>query len=130
MRATAARRQLVVASGMTRTVGNRTPGAALLLVVLAAVLASCAPQVQPSAAADDELRVTAMLAFHRMEIAYLEGGSYTTNALVDLELPKGVRWTLEEFGEDDYRLRFSRDERPSRALIVTPAGVSAVARPD
>lgn len=60
-----------------------------------------------------------------MEIGYLQTGSYTTNALVDLQLPRGVRWTLEEFSEQNYRLRFTDDSRPGVAWLVSPAGVTA-----
>lgn len=103
---------------------------AAVLLVLLSVLASCAPA--PTQGATDgrpgsELQRIAMQAYHRMEIGLLETGSYTTNVLVDLDLPRQVRWTLEEFGSDGYRLRFTADDRPDEAWLVTPAGVARVA---
>lgn len=98
----------------------------LLALLLLLALAACAPRAAqtPGAAspAEEQLRRTAELAYHRMQIGYLETGTYTTNALVDLELPRGVRWTLESFSEDDYRLRFTADDLPDAAWLVTPAG--------
>jgi hypothetical protein len=103
---------------------GRLPGLPLLLLVLALALSACAPGTtsRPPAAVS-ELQRTAQVAFHRMEIAFLQTGDYTTNALIDLELPRGVRWTLEEFSERSYRLRFSDDGRPGEAWLVSPAGV-------
>lgn len=100
---------------------------AFVLLMLLAVLGSCAPA--PTQTATDrrpgsDLQRIALQAYHRMEIGLLETGSYTTNVLVDLELPRQVRWTLEEFGSDGYRLRFTADDRPDEAWLVTPAGVS------
>lgn len=101
----------------------------LTLALLAlALLAGCAPQLgvdpellaSPAAIATEQ---TAQIAYHRMEIGYLQTGSYTTNVLVDLALPRGVRWTLEEFAGDSYRLRFTHDELPTLAWLVSPRGV-------
>lgn len=108
----------------------RPPAGWLALVILVLPLAACAPQsVAPGAATtaatavESELQRAALEAFHRMEIAFLQTGSYSTNALIDLDLPRGVKWTLEEFDDSGYRLRFTDDERPRDAWIVSPAGV-------
>jgi hypothetical protein len=106
-------------SGHWRTVGGPLVPAAIMLL-----LAACAPSVSlTGAAVSSELQRTALVAFHRMEIAFLETGSYTTNALIDLELPRGVKWTLEDFSERSYRLRFTADNRPGEAWLVSPAGL-------
>jgi hypothetical protein len=100
----------------------------LILVCLTLVAAACAPRVRPdtdllNSAAALDTEQTAQIAYHRMEIGALQTGSYTTNVLVDLTLPRGVRWTLEEFSNDGYQLRFSHDELPTLAWLVTPRGV-------
>ncbi|MEX2541575.1 MAG: hypothetical protein WD314_07190 [Trueperaceae bacterium] len=107
----------------------------LVLLALTLTLAACAPSAgvprpagTTAAGEPSELRRTALVAFHRMEIAFLQTGSYTTNALIDLDLPRGVRWTLEEFSETGYRLRFTDDDRPDVAWLVSPEGVRS-ARP-
>ena len=98
----------------------------LWAAVLVPLLFACAPPAtttQPGV--DSDLHRVAVVAFHRMEIGLLETGAYTTNALIDLEIPRHVRWTLEEFGEGGYRIRFTSDSSPGEAWLVTPAGVSA-----
>ena len=109
----------------------RSKRAPLLLAgVLTLLLAARAPQATqapPPAevpAEASELQRVAIMAFHRMELGRLETGSYTTNALIDLELPRQVRWTLEEFDGQSYRLRFTSDSSPDEAWLVTPRGVS------
>jgi hypothetical protein len=105
---------------------RRLSTAAIALAALL-ILAACAPRASlpRAAAATDELQRTAMAAYHRMEIAFLQTGAYTTNALIDLDLPRGIKWTLEEFTGRDYRLRFTDDARPGTAWLVSPAGVAA-----
>ena len=101
----------------------RTPLAALALALL---LAACAPQAIARAFATPEaeaVETIARIAFHRMEIARLEVGSYTTNALIDLDLPSGVRWIVTDFSADGYALRFTSDDLPQLAWLVSPAGV-------
>lgn len=74
----------------------------------------------------DTVERTAWRAWHFMELGRLGEGAYTTNALIDLELPQGVRWDLVDFSEDGYRLRVLRvdDEGVERdAWIVDPSGV-------
>lgn len=66
---------------------------------------------------------TAEIAYHRMAIGFLQTGEYTTNALLELSLPKGVRWTLEDFGATGYRLRFTSSDVPQYTWLVTPQGV-------
>jgi hypothetical protein len=97
-----------------------------LTILLLAAVAGCAPRAAlPSPSrVTGELQRTALVAFHRMEIGFLQTGSYTTNVLVDLELPRGVKWTLEEFTDRDYRLRFTDDDDPGAAWLVSPAGVA------
>ena len=95
------------------------------------VLAACAPQAQPattpattpSGAAAGATQTIAEIAHHRMEIGRLQTGAYTTNVLVDIEIPRGVRWTVLEFAEDDYLLRFTHDEVPGALWLVEPDGV-------
>ena len=62
-----------------------------------------------------------------MEIGFLQTGTYTTNALVDLDLPRGVKWTLEEFSDSSYQLRFTSDDQPEEVWLVSPRGVMAAA---
>lgn len=104
------------------------PLTALSLVLL---VSACAPRATtPSSALDTpearQLEQTAAIAYHRMEIGLLQTGEYTTNALIDLELPQGAKWTLEEFSSADYLLRFTSSEAPGYAWLVTPGGVRAV----
>ena len=95
------------------------------------VLAACAPQAQPpttsgatpSSAAAGATQTVAEIAHHRMEIGRLQTGAYTTNVLVDIEIPRGVRWTVLEFAEDDYLLRFTNDDVPDVLWLVEPGGV-------
>ena len=103
-----------------------------LLVLLIALLGACAPTAtapMPGTPAADATQTVAEIAYHRMEIGRLQTGVYTTNVLVDLELPRGVRWTVLEFGDDDYVLRFSNDSVPDVVWIVTPRGVRVQSAP-
>lgn len=70
---------------------------------------------------------TATVAFHRMEIGRLESGAYNTNVLIDLVLPSGVRWTIEDFSDGGYSLIFTSDEVPGVSWRVSPAGVDRLA---
>lgn len=99
--------------------------AALLLLLL---LAACAPQVMPPPASNSERAAqdTALVIYHRMQLGRLETGSYTTNALVDVELQRGLRWTVESFPGETYELRVSDDSLPGLYWEVTPAGVRRV----
>ncbi len=74
-----------------------------------------------------EVERAAKEAYHRMELGRLRLGVYTTNVLVDLDLPRGARVTVEAFGDDDYRLRFTSDAALDLAWIVTPDGVRRTA---
>jgi hypothetical protein len=101
---------------------------ALLLtaVTLAALLAACAPATTTDVLADpaaQALERTASEAYHRMELGRLRTGAYTTNVLVDVELPQGARVTVEAFSGDDYRLRVDSDAVPGVAWLVSPRGV-------
>ena len=102
--------------------------AALLLVAL---LAGCAPGVQaplPNDPVAQQLDRTASIVYHRMAIGYLETGAYTTNVLVDVQLPAGARWTLEAYppGGSSYRLRITSTQVPGIAWLVSPSGVRRV----
>ena len=65
-------------------------------------------------------------AFHLMGLEYARTGSYSVNTLVsDLELPSGARWELQDLKPKTYRLRFTSDNVPDVAWLVTPEGVKA-----
>jgi hypothetical protein len=111
-----------------RSPSIRTPVHALVVTLLM-TLAACAPGLggvdaeafeSPAAL---EVERTAQEAYHRMELGRLRLGVYTTNVLVDLDLPRGARVTVEAFGDDDYRLRFTSDAALDLAWLVTPNGV-------
>ena len=111
--------------------GARLLAAGLALLV---VLAGCAPATQaplPNGDAASQLDRTARIVYHRMAIGYLETGRYTTNVLVDVQLPAGARWTLEAFARDgsSYRLRITSTKVPGIAWQVTPNGVRRIATP-
>ncbi|MEJ2359397.1 MAG: hypothetical protein P8Y13_15145 [Deinococcales bacterium] len=112
-----------------RAAGLLTAGIALLLV-----LASCAPATQaplPNSEAAHQLDRTARIVYHRMAIGYLETGAYTTNVLVDVQLPTGARWTLEAYARDgsSYRLKITSTKVTGIAWEVTPEGVRRIATP-
>ncbi|UCH26740.1 MAG: hypothetical protein JSV66_03575 [Trueperaceae bacterium] len=97
-------------------------------LITAALLAGCLPQTSSDAFATPqaiEAERTATIAYHRMQIGFLETGSFSTHVLIDLQLPRGVRWTLEEFSDldRDYRLLFTVDDLPGIAWRVTPRGI-------
>ena len=103
-----------------------------LLIVLLSLLAACAPRTQEASAPSDpvfqspaaqETNRVATAAFHRMELAQIEEGGYTTNVLINLDLPSGVRWMLEDLNDETYTLRFTSADVPNAAWIVTPEGV-------
>lgn len=72
--------------------------------------------------ADDPLLRTAWEAWLRMELRRVQTGAYATEALLDLALPAGVRWTVVEYGPDDYELAMTADAVPT-TLRVDPDGV-------
>ena len=109
-------------------------GLVIAAVVLLVALVGCAPATQaplPGSAAARQLDTTARIVYHRMAIGYLETGAYTTNVLVDVQLPTGARWTLEAYpdGGTSYRLRILSTQVPGIAWEVSPDGVRRVARP-
>lgn len=119
------------AARLTRT----APGAGgwarpLLFLTLVALLGACAPGAfGPGASTDPvatELERTAQVLYHRMELGRLETGVYTTNALIDVKLPEGARWTLQEFATDgsSYLLVLRSSRLASTAWRVSPRGVS------
>ena len=107
----------------------------LVLSTSLLLLAACAPSTQGTSTAPEtevtfespaaqETNRIATAAFHRMELARLENGAYTTNVLINLEVPQGVRWVSEEPTTDtSYMLRFTSTNVPGAAWIVTPEGV-------
>ena len=103
-----------------------------LATLLLLLLAACAPRTQNASTETDpvlsspaaqETERVAMAAYHRMELAQLEDGSYTTNVLINLDVPQGVRWMLEDLTDTSYTLRFTSTNVPDVAWIVTPDGV-------
>jgi hypothetical protein len=105
----------------------------LVLALLLVVTAACAPApagpagrapVPADATTLGPLERIAWTAWHLMELHRLRTGRYSTDALRDLELPRGVRWTVTEFRDEGYALAVSRDD-DARRLRVTPAGVAA-----
>ena len=114
---------------MISTVTRKLLPAALLGLVL--LFSACAPRATntsdssatPSAPQAQQTEETAEIAYHRMAIGFLQTGEYTTNVLLELSLPKGVKWTLEAFSTTDYRLRFTSDDVSGYAWLVTPEGV-------
>ena len=118
----------------SRTRPTSRAGLLVAVVILLAALVGCAPATQaplPAGAAARQLDITALIVYHRMAIGYLETGAYTTNVLVDVQLPAGARWTLEAYpnGGTSYRLRIISTQVPGIAWEVSPDGVRRVARP-
>lgn len=118
----------------TRTRPISRAGMPAAIVALLMALVSCAPATQaplPNGAAARQLDTTARIVYHRMAIGYLETGAYTTNVLVDVQLPAGARWTLEAYpnGGASYRLGISSTQVPGIVWQVSPDGVRRVARP-
>jgi hypothetical protein len=104
----------------------RTPvrTAAIWLVAASLVMSACAPAATAFDAPEArEVEQAAQQAFHRMELGRLQTGAYTTNVLVDLDLPRGARITVEDASDDDFRLRLTSDATPELAWLVTPRGV-------
>jgi hypothetical protein len=107
----------------------RARSLALIAVLLALLASACVPASVPESLDSPIARAVeraAHEAFHRMELGRLATGSYTTNVLVDVDLPRGSRITLEDFTGADYRLRVDADGVPDTVWIVTPAGVRRV----
>lgn len=108
---------------------QRSSAAVVLLAALLLVLAACAPATAAfDTPAAREVERSAEEAFHRMELGRLQLGMYTSNVLVDLDLPRGARVTVEAFSDDDYTLRFTSDAALEVAWLVTPEGVQRVTR--
>ena len=109
----------------------------LLTALLGLLLSACAPQATQGAPATGStitldtpeavaVNRAALEAWHLMELARLQTGQYTTNALVDLTPPQGVQWRVEGFSGDAYTLRFVSSNVTDLEWLVTPEGVSAV----
>ena len=110
---------------------NASRAALAALFAFGLLLASCAPgtrdgpeTVRPPL---DEARLspverTAWEAWLLMEVQRLRSGLYSTQALIDLFLPRGVRWTVVAFSGDDYALIVTSDEDQD-GVRVTPDGV-------
>lgn len=70
------------------------------------------PEDIPMSEAAQAAQATAEEAFHLMELAKLRSGEYSPNALAELELPRGVLWTIESFGAESYVLNVTSQEAP------------------
>ena len=70
----------------------------------------------------DPLLRTAWEAWLLMELGRLRSGSYTTDVLLDLAVPQGIRWTVVSYGPDAYALAVTGDGEPT-PLRVDPDGV-------
>lgn len=121
----------VYTGGMARTPPpTRRAGLLAMVALLAALLATgCMPATVAESLDTPVARAVERAAqetYHRMELGRLATGSYTTNVLVDVDLPRGSRITLEDFSGADYRLRVDADAVPDAAWIVTPQGVRRV----
>jgi hypothetical protein len=95
------------------------------------LLSACAPGTRTlteitASPESQQLERTAQLAYHKMEEAKLETGTYTTNVLADLALPQGVLWQLETLTNDSYQLKFVSNDVPGFAYLVNPDGVTLV----
>lgn len=109
---------------------NRRPLILLPIVTVLVLLGACAPSpAGPGTTRAPEnlaelpvLQRTAWEAWHLMEIGRLRTGAYTTNVLVDLPLPQGVRWTILEFDGDGYALGVTGEDGTG-GFVVDPAGV-------
>lgn len=100
-----------------------------LALVLALLVAGCVPAAVAEAVDTPAARAVARAAeetYHRMELGRLATGVYTTNVLVDVDLPQGARITVEAFADDDYRLRVEGDQVADVAWLVTPRGVRRI----
>jgi len=109
--------------------GPRSPTSWPLLLLAAAALSACVPTAVTERLAGPAAQAVERAAYetyHRMELGRLRLGTYTTNVLVDVELPRGARVTVEAFTGDDYRLRLDSDFVEGIAWHVTPRGVRRV----
>ena len=100
----------------------------LMSIILLGLLSACAPRLTASdpmlnSSQALETAKTAQIAYHRMEIGRLQIGEYTTNALLELQLPQGVKWTLQSFNSNAYEISFISDAVPGYAWLVSPRGV-------
>ena len=109
----------------------------LLASALLMALVSCSPGTEtaatgaspvgvPVAAEQAEampaLERTAWEAWHLMQIGFLRTGVYSTNVLVDLPLPQGVRWSVVGFEEQGYAIDVTSDDAEG-GYRVDPSGV-------
>lgn len=104
---------------------RRTPLLAVMLS-LTMLLAACVPQAVSDQLATPEgqaLERAAQETYHRMELGRIRLGVYTTNVLVDVDLPRGARVTVEAFDDHDYRLRLDSDVFTQVRWFITPRGV-------
>jgi len=100
-----------------------------LALLLAGTLAACVPSAvadRLAGPAAQALERAAQETYHRMELGRLRTGAYTTNVLVDVDLPRGARVTVEAFTGDDYRLRVDSDAVEGVVWLVSPRGVRRV----
>lgn len=103
----------------------------LIVFALLCILSACAPRLSTSHPVLNSVEAletakTAQIAYHRMEIGLLQTGDYTTNALLELGLPQGVKWELQSFNSGDYELSFTSEAVPEYAWLVSSKGVRRV----
>ncbi len=105
----------------------------LMLLLIASILAACAPtavapEPEPPAQTGADPREERALEiastiFHRMELGNLENGSYSADVLIDLELPRGIAWTMVTFPGETFEMRVTDDLLPETYWLVTPDGI-------
>ena len=108
---------------------NATTRLVLALVLAVAIAAACVPagvRDRLAGPAAQAVERAAYESYHRMELGRLRLGAYTTNALIDVDLPRGARLTVEAFDDHDYRLRVDSDFVEGIVWLVSPRGVRRV----
>ncbi len=105
----------------------------LILLLIGATLAACAPTTVPPVTGppaetepdprEERAVDIASTIFHRMELGNLENGSYSADVLIDLELPRGIAWTMVTFPGETFEMRVTDDLLPGTYWLVTPDGI-------
>lgn len=129
-------------NALMKRLTGRLPLPALAALVLA--LAACAPTTAtpqqpvsppvtvdpgptaPAHPAEAAAADTALTIWHRMELGKLQNGTYSTQVLLDVDLPRGIAWTTETFPGESFSLRVTDDALPGVYWLVTPAGVERI----
>ncbi len=114
---------------------NLNRWASLAAILLLTILVACAPGARQldagpdfavaQSAGEEQALQTAKVIWHRMEAGFLQGGSYTSNVLIDLtDLPRGVAFMMESFPGESFEIRVTDDALPGVYWLVNPAGVT------